>query len=294
MIKTKAYFKRYQVKFRRRREGKTDFYARKRLINQEKNKYFTPKYRLCVRFTNKDIIAQIISAKLAGDEVLTAAYAHELQQYGLPGPLGLTNFAAAYATGLLVARRALAKLGLDKHYAGNEEIDGTVYNVEEADGAPRPFRAVLDVGLKRTTTGSKVFAVLKGASDGGILIPHNEKRFVGYDKDSKELDAEVHKDHIFGGHVSEYMALLQEENPGKYEQQFRRWIAAGIDSEGVEDMYTKVHENIRKNPVAVKKAKKTGLKEKRHLRRKLTKSQRDDRVAQKKASYFKKQAQASE
>ena len=50
-------------------EGKTDFYARKRLINQEKNKYFTPKFRLVVRFTNRDIIAQIVSAKIVGDEV---------------------------------------------------------------------------------------------------------------------------------------------------------------------------------------------------------------------------------
>ncbi len=48
--KTKAYFKRYQVKFRRRREGKTDYRARKRLITQDKNKYNSPKYRLVVRF----------------------------------------------------------------------------------------------------------------------------------------------------------------------------------------------------------------------------------------------------
>ena len=33
-VKNKAYFKRYQVKFRRRREGKTDFRARKRLCAQ--------------------------------------------------------------------------------------------------------------------------------------------------------------------------------------------------------------------------------------------------------------------
>ena len=57
--KNKAYFKRYQVKFRRRREGKTDYFARKRLCVQDKNKYNTPKYRLVVRITNKDIIAQI-------------------------------------------------------------------------------------------------------------------------------------------------------------------------------------------------------------------------------------------
>ena len=34
-----------QVKFRRRREGKTDYFARKRLVIQDKNKYNTPKYR---------------------------------------------------------------------------------------------------------------------------------------------------------------------------------------------------------------------------------------------------------
>nr|P19949.2 RecName: Full=Large ribosomal subunit protein uL18; AltName: Full=60S ribosomal protein L5 [Oryctolagus cuniculus] len=42
VVKNKAYFKRYQVKFRRRREGKTDYYARKRLVIQDKNKYNTP------------------------------------------------------------------------------------------------------------------------------------------------------------------------------------------------------------------------------------------------------------
>jgi len=295
VVKNKAYFKRYQTKFRRRREGKTDFYARKRLINQEKNKYFSPKYRLCVRLTNKDVIAQIISAKIVGDEVLSSAYAHELVKFGLPAPIGLTNYAAAYATGLLVARRALEKLGLGKHYVGNTNVDGTKYEVAEIDGAPRPFKAVLDVGLKRTTTGNKVFAIMKGAADGGVLVPHNEKRFVGYDKETKELDAEVLKSHIFGEHVSEYMALLQEENPGKYEQQFSRWIKAGVDSDGVEEMYTTIHANIRKNPVTPKKEKKKPAKpEKRHLRRKLAKSQRDDRVLQKKQAYWKKSAASSE
>lgn len=59
VVKNKAYFKRYQVKLKRRRQGKTDYYARKRLTVQDKNKYNTPKYRLIVRFTNKDIIAQV-------------------------------------------------------------------------------------------------------------------------------------------------------------------------------------------------------------------------------------------
>ncbi|MPC66490.1 60S ribosomal protein L5 [Portunus trituberculatus] len=45
VVKNKAYFKRFQVKFKRRREGKTDYYARKRLVVQAKNKYNTPKHR---------------------------------------------------------------------------------------------------------------------------------------------------------------------------------------------------------------------------------------------------------
>lgn len=40
-------------------EGRTDYFARKRLVIQDKNKYNTPKYRLVVRFTNKDIICQV-------------------------------------------------------------------------------------------------------------------------------------------------------------------------------------------------------------------------------------------
>ena len=59
VVKSKAYFKRFQVKFRRRREGKTDYYARKRLVVQAKNKYNTPKYRMVVRISNKDICCQV-------------------------------------------------------------------------------------------------------------------------------------------------------------------------------------------------------------------------------------------
>ncbi|XP_052491020.1 60S ribosomal protein L5 isoform X1 [Gossypium raimondii] len=92
--KTKACFKRYQVKFKRRREGKTDYQARNRLINQDKNKYNTRKYRLVARFTNKDIIAQIIHASISGDVVLATAYGHELHRYGFE--VGLTNYAAGF------------------------------------------------------------------------------------------------------------------------------------------------------------------------------------------------------
>lgn len=178
VVKNKQYFKRYQVKFKRRREGRTDYYARRRLTFQDKNKYNTPKYRLIVRLSNKDITCQIAYSRIVGDKVVCAAYSHELPQYGVK--TGLTNYAAAYCTGLLVARRILQKLGLDSLYAGCTEVTGDEYNVEALDDGPGAFRCFLDVGLNRTTTGARIFGALKGAVDGGLNIPHSVKRFPGY------------------------------------------------------------------------------------------------------------------
>lgn len=53
MVKNKAYHKRYQTKWRRRREGKTDYARRNRLVVQDKRKFNSPKYRLVVRFTSR-------------------------------------------------------------------------------------------------------------------------------------------------------------------------------------------------------------------------------------------------
>merc|ERR1739845_187529 len=208
VVKNKAYFKRYQVKFRRRREGRTDYFARKRLVIQDKNKYNTPKYRMIVRTSNTDVCCQIAYARLEGDIVICAAYSHELPRYGVK--VGLTNYAAAYCTGLLLARRLLSKLKLADVYEGQLEVDGDEYNVESEDGQPAAFRCYLDVGLNRTTTGARVFGALKGAVDGGLEINHSVTRFPGYDEESEEFNAEVHRGHIFGKNVGEYMANLQE------------------------------------------------------------------------------------
>ena len=58
---------------------------------------------MIVRFSNKDITCQIAYARLEGDRVVASAYSHELPKYGVK--VGLTNYAAAYCTGLLLARR---------------------------------------------------------------------------------------------------------------------------------------------------------------------------------------------
>jgi len=253
--KSKAYSKRFQVKFRRRREGRTDYRQRKRLCCQAKNKYQSPKYRLVVRFTNRQVICQIVYALIDGDRVLTSASSNELPRYGLK--VGLKNYAASYCTGLLCARRLLAKVGLDAVYEGNDEIDGSVvstsvgkttYYVDEVDEDRRPFRALLDVGCKTTSTGCRIFGALKGAADGGLDIPHSEKRFPGYDRDSKEYDADMHRERIFGGHVGEYMEYLEEEDNTKYQSQFAGFLAEDIEADGLEELYEGVHEKIREDP----------------------------------------------
>jgi len=288
--KNSQYFKSFQTKYRRRREGKTDYYARRKMVTQYKNKYNSPKYRLVVRFSNKDIIVQIVAAKVIGDVTLAAAYAHELPKYGVS--VGLTNYAAAYCTGLLCARRMLQKLKLDEAYEGQTEVDGEMYCVEENDDGPRPFCCTLDVGLKRTTTGSRLFGALKGAVDGGLDIPHNEKRFPGYDPDAKELDAEVHRNYIFGQHVADYQNSLKEDDPEKYETEFSQYISAGVEPDDMEELYEKAHAAIREDPSYTPTEKKDSYK--RFNAKKRSKKQRDDRVRQKKEAFAKKQAAAEE
>merc|ERR1712110_801586 len=51
----------------------TDYFARKRLVIQDKNKYNTPKYRMIVRSSNTDVTCQIAYARLEGDIVICAA-----------------------------------------------------------------------------------------------------------------------------------------------------------------------------------------------------------------------------
>lgn len=286
VIKSKAYFKRYQVKFRRRREGKTDYYARKRLVIQDKNKYNTPKYRMIVRITNRDIISQIAFARIEGDVIVCAAYSHELPRYGVK--VGLTNYAAAYCTGLLLARRLLNKFGLDKVYEGQLEITGDEYNVESIDGKPGAFTCYLDAGLTRTSTGNRVFSVLKGAVDGGLAIPHSTKRFPGYDAESKEFHPDTHRRHIYGQNVSDYMKQLADDDEELFKKQFSQYIKHGVAADMMEAIYQKAHSGIRLNPVSEKKPQKE-VKIKRWNRAKLSRTQRQDRVAQKKASFLRAQ-----
>lgn len=172
------------------------------------------------------------------------------------------------------------------------EADGEFYEVEEGEG-PRPFKAFLDTGLRNSTTGHRIFGALKGAADGGVLVPHSESRFPGYDKDSKELDAETLRKYIYGGHISEYMEELQEDDDEAFKRQFARYLSNGVSADDVEDMYKDAHAAIRADP-ASKPAQKISAeqiaKHKKFMQQPRNRKQREDRVKQKKAYFLKKLA----
>merc|ERR1711941_64544 len=105
---------------------------------------------------------------------------------------------------------------------------------------------------------------MKGAADGGIEIPHSEKRFPGYDAEEKEFTAEVNRNRIFGQHVAEYMRNLQEED---------------------EEAYKKAHAAIRKDPEHKKPAAKKVAK-KRWTAKKLTHAERKAKVDKAKQDFL--------
>lgn len=128
----------YKVKFRRRREGKTNYYKRYKML-------LSGKPRLVVRKTNNHIIVQIVIAKPEGDYTIAAAHSKELvKKFGWKA--STHNTPAAYLTGLLAGFRALEK------------------GIKEA---------ILDIGLHRAVKGARVFAALKGALDSGLRVPHS-------------------------------------------------------------------------------------------------------------------------
>eukprot|EP00972_Heterocapsa_arctica_P043387 6402777-Heterocapsa_arctica.AAC.1 len=84
ILKNTAYFKRFQVAKRRRREGKTDFKARRKMVKQDKSKYNNRKYRMIVRLTNRKVICQVAYATIRGDMVVAQATSKDLTAFGIP------------------------------------------------------------------------------------------------------------------------------------------------------------------------------------------------------------------
>ena len=222
--------------------------------------------------------------------MLCAASSKELAKHGLK--VGLKNYAAAYCTGLLVARRLLKKIGLYEVYPGVEaptgeavstKVNGRTYFMEEINEEKRPFRALLDVGIRNTTTGARVFGAMKGASDGGLDIPHSNKRFPGYSRDTKSFDAAAHKGRIMGEHVADYMREMEEDDEENYKKHFAKYIEESVEADDLEELYEKVHASIREDPTPEEKTPFTNIDKSFKKTPKLTYDERKEKSNAKKA-----------
>lgn len=187
----------YKVAFRRRREGKTDYAARFRLADLDKS-------RLVVRVSNANVIVQIINIRNGGDETVVSAHSKELRKLGWLG--GAKNTSAVYLTAYLCAKKAL-----------NAGIDS----------------AVLDIGLKSSIKGSKVFAGLKGAVDAGLEVPYGESVIPGDDR-------------ITGQTVADYADQLDEEELNKH---FSQYLARGLNPKDLPSHFEEIKNKIDETEV---------------------------------------------
>ncbi|MGA8663478.1 MAG: 50S ribosomal protein L18 [Thermoplasmata archaeon] len=138
---------RYRVHFRRRREGRTDYRVRLKLLKSGRT-------RAVVRISERRVRVALVTFDPTGDRVVAAADSTELGGIAFPAS-SLASTPAAYLTAYLAGLRAKA--------SGTEE-------------------AVLDLGIRHPTAGGRLSAALKGLLDSGLDIPHGDEGFPKADR----------------------------------------------------------------------------------------------------------------
>ncbi len=184
----------YNLPYRRRRTAVTDYAMRKRLV-------LSGIPRLVVRPASKHITVQVVDAKVKGDVVLASAHSSELKKYAWRGSGG--NVPAAYLTGTLAGYRAKTK-GIET--------------------------AVLDVGTRPVTVGSRMFAAMSGAVDSGLKIPHGDEVIPA-------------KERLRGEHIAAFGKLLSQK-PDVYQKRFSNYLKQNLKPEEVPTHFDEVREKI--------------------------------------------------
>ncbi|MDR3206608.1 MAG: 50S ribosomal protein L18 [Candidatus Methanoplasma sp.] len=147
---------RYRVAFRRRRENRTDYYARRKLLTSREA-------RAVVRRSNKNITVQFVNFTMDGDVVGVSATTRELGKFGWE--FSCSSIPAAYLIGYLAGKRAL-KAGIEY--------------------------AVLDIGMQVPKHGGVLFATVKGLTDAGLEVPHSEAVIPAEDRiKGKHIDDKI-------------------------------------------------------------------------------------------------------
>ena len=161
---------RYKVPFRRRREGRTDYHLRYKLI-------LSKKPRLVVRKSNGNTTLQLVVAEMTGDKTLLTVTSKGLKEYGYT--LSTGNLPAAYLTGLLFGKKMLV-LGASE--------------------------AIADIGLHASTKGARVYAAIKGVVDAGVTIPHSPEIF----PEDERIRGEHIKEHTGSDIVEQFEAVMEK------------------------------------------------------------------------------------
>lgn len=131
-----------KTKFRRRREGITDYLKRKKLLKSNNP-------RLIFRKTNRYIISQYITSKESNDKVELAVNSKDLLKFGWPkeGEGGLKSITASYLTGFLMGKRIIKT---------------------------KKEKPIFDFGMISPVHKAKPFAFLKGVIDAGVDMANKE------------------------------------------------------------------------------------------------------------------------
>tara|TARA_Y100000034_G_scaffold131715_1_gene193068 strand:+ start:485 stop:985 length:501 start_codon:yes stop_codon:yes gene_type:complete len=133
--------RKYTVRLKRKRRGKTDYKLRLKLLKSNKP-------RLIIRKSIKNMLVQIVKSENSQDKVLTSCNGNEIKKLGWNQNLG--NIPSSYLIGLLIGKKALKK------------------DIKEV---------ILDLGLQKAVIKSRLYAALKGCIDAGVNIAHNPKIF---------------------------------------------------------------------------------------------------------------------
>lgn len=131
------------IKFRRKREGRTNYKKRLTLLKSRRP-------RLVVRKTNRHIIAQIIDYSPKGDKVVCSVNSKTLEKNGWQ--YSTKSIPAAYLTGKLLGQKT-------------------------KEQGIKLSEAILDLGLHTPVKGARMYAVAKGAIDSGLKICVSEEIF---------------------------------------------------------------------------------------------------------------------
>lgn len=188
----------HMVPHRRRAEQKTNYRKRVGLLKSGKP-------RLVVRRSLNNTVCQIVDYQASGDVCRVTANSSELKKLGWNASTG--NIPAAYLTGMLCAKRAVAK------------------GIKEA---------ILDIGLSRSTKGGRIYAALKGAVDAGLSVPHSDTILPDQSR-------------LTGSHIAAYAERLKKDDQAAYKKRFSLYLKSKTAPESLPKHMEEVKEKLLKS-----------------------------------------------